>query len=116
MNEGMLAVLIIPLASVAAVSALLFYFYKTRQKKLDTLVKVVELGGNVDPDMMKLLSADNGGYKADFRTGLIWLSVGIPLAIGMFLDEGMEAATYGLIPVFIGCAYLIAAKYRLRES
>lgn len=116
MNEGMLAMVMIPLVFIAAIAGMVYYFYKIKQKKLDTLVKVVELGGTIDPDMMKILSADSGGYKADYRAGLIWLAVGIPLALGMYLDDGMDAATFGLVPVFIGIAYLISAKFRLRES
>ena len=115
MDEGMIAAFMIPLGLSVVAVGILFVYYRTKAKKLDTLVKVAELGGSIDPDMMKMLSEGGGGYKADFKAGLIWLAVGIPLTLGMFQDGGVEDATFGLIPVFVGIAYLIAAKYRLRE-
>lgn len=82
---------------------------------MDTLLKVIELGGNVDPEMMNLLN-DYSGYKIDYKYGLIWLAIGIPLTLGLWMEEGLEVAVFATIPVFIGVAFLISGKYKLRES
>jgi len=100
-----------------------FYYYlhydaKNKAKKMDTLVKVVEHGTEVDPGLLKMLDEPNGP-KADLRKGVIWLALGIPLTIALFfIDEGAdwEVELFGLIPVFIGIAYLIVMKYGHDDS
>jgi|TARA_B110000263_G_C15262853_1_gene489676 hypothetical protein len=44
-----------------------------KAKKLDTIIKVVEIGGTLDPDMMKMLSDSNASasYKTDYKYGFI---------------------------------------------
>ncbi len=110
---GFLSVFLI--FGIVPVSALL-YLHKIKTKKMDTLVKLVELGGNVDPDMMKMLSEGGGSYKMDYKWGLVWLAIGIPVTLGLLLQSDMTQAVWGLIPIFIGIAFLISGKYRLRES
>lgn len=104
----LLAVGVLPLS-------ILIYLSKIKTKKMDTLLKVIELGGNVDPEMMNLLN-DYSGYKIDYKYGLIWLAIGIPLTLGLWMEEGLEVAVFATIPVFIGVAFLISGKYKLRES
>ncbi len=96
--------------------SLLFYLHKIKTAKMDTLLKLVELGGNVDPDMMKMLSEGGGNYKTDYKIGMIWLALGVPISLGIWLESGYEEAVFGTIAIFIGIAFLISGKYRLRES
>ena len=96
--------------------SLLFYLHKIKTKKMDTLLKLVELGGNVDPDMMKMLSDGGGNYKTDYKIGMIWLALGVPVSLGIWLESGYQEAVFGTIAIFIGIAFLISGKYRLRES
>ena len=94
----------------------LFYLNKIKNKKLDTLIKLAELGGTVDPEMMKMLeSAGNTGYKSDYKWGLIWLAIGIPIGIGIMTTPGADGGAFTLIPMFLGFAYLISGKLRLNE-
>ncbi len=95
--------------------SLLFFIHKIKAKKMDTLIKIVELGGNVDPDMMKMLSGGEGNYKTDYKIGMIWLALGVPITLGIWLESGYEEAVFGTIAIFIGIAFLISGKYRLRE-
>ena len=98
-------------------SAAMFFLYKVRTRSLETLIKVVELGGTVDEDMMRALGpARQGNYKLDYKYGMIWLAVGIPLFIGVSLEASLTEGIFGLIPVLIGIAFLVSAKLRLRES
>lgn len=96
--------------------SILYFISKVSAKKLDTIIKVVELGGNVDPNMMKMLSGRNLNYKSDYKFGLIWLAIGVPLVIGIWLNSGASEAVFASIPALIGIAYLVSGKYRLRES
>lgn len=96
--------------------SLLFFLHKMKTKKMDTLIKIVELGGNVDPEMMKMLSQGGGNYKTDYKIGMIWLALGVPITLGIWLESGYEEAVFGSIAIFIGIAFLIAGRYRLRES
>lgn len=96
--------------------SILYFIHRVKAKKLDTIIKVVELGGSVDPEMMKMLSDTSASYKTDYKYGLIWLAIGIPLVAGIGLESGMGEAVFGSIPLLIGVAYLISGKYRLREA
>lgn len=94
----------------------LYYLYKMRTSKIAALVKIVELGGDVNPETMKLLSREGGNYKTDYKYAMFWIAVGIPLFISIGVEEGIRGAAPALIPVFIGIAYAITGKYRFRES
>lgn len=96
--------------------SILYFIHRVKAKKLDTIIKVVELGGNVDPEMMKMLSASGVSYKTDYKYGLIWLAIGIPLMGGIWLESGIGEAIFGSIPLLIGIAYLISGKFKLREA
>ena len=89
---------------------------KIKARKMDALVKLVELGANVDAEMLKLLSDGSANYKTDYKWGLIWLAIGIPVTMGLWVQAGIEQAIWGLIPVFLGIAFIIAGKLRLRDS
>lgn len=117
MNEGVIAAIAIPLAFLLATAGILVFVYKSRVKRLDALVKIVELGGNVDPEMMNLLSqADRSSYKTDYRRGLIWLAIGGPFSLSLYITEGFSSALLGSISIFIGIAYLVSGKLRWREE
>lgn len=96
--------------------SILVFIHKIKTKQMDTMVKISELGGQVDPETIRLLSGSAGTYKTDYKNGLIWLAIGLPLTLGLVLEDGIAGATFGTIPVFIGIAFLIAGKFRLRDS
>ena len=63
------------------------------------------------------MAADGGGnYKTDYKIGMIWLAIGVPVSVGIWLESGYQEAVFGTIAIFIGIAFLISGKYRLRES
>lgn len=96
--------------------SIMYFINRVATRKLDTIVKVVELGGTVDPEMMRMLGGKNTNYKTDYKYGLVWLAIGIPLVIGIGLESSMGEAVFGSIPLLIGVAYLVSGKFRLRES
>ena len=94
--------------------SILYFINRGHDKKLDTIVKVVELGGAVDPEMLKMLSGNSMSYKTDYKYGLIWLAIGLPVFLGILLESGASEAIFGSIPALIGVAYIVSGKYRLR--
>jgi hypothetical protein len=91
-------------------------FLKIKSRKMEAMVKLVELGTTLDAEMLRVLSDGAANYKTDYRWALIWLAIGIPVTLGLWVQVGAEEAIWGLIPVFIGLAFAIAGKLRLRES
>lgn len=114
--EAVFQAIFIPLAIFGIVTAILVFLHKYKARRLDALVKIVELSGNVDPETVKALSAGDSNYKSDYRRGVIWLAIGFPLTLAMYYDGGIGDAIFGLIPIFIGIALIISGKYRWREE
>ena len=102
-------------APVLVIFLFLLYSGRKATKKLDTLVKIVELGGKVEPEMLEMLN-EPMGPDADLRKGLIWLAVGIPLTLGLLATGDDAPWVFGLIPVFVGVAYLIIMKISLNKK
>ncbi|GJM12998.1 MAG: hypothetical protein DHS20C12_14010 [Pseudohongiella sp.] len=117
MNSEVFVIAIPTIVLFGVFPAIIFYFiHRVKAKKLDTIVKVVELGGVIDPEMMKMLSDRAATSKTDYKYGLIWLAIGLPLVAGIWLQSGFSEAIFGSIPTLIGIAYLISGKYQLRET
>ena len=101
--------------AVLSIYLILLFSGRKTTKKLDTLVKLVELGGQVEPEMLEILN-EPMGPEADLRKGLIWVAIGIPLTLGLAMTGGDAPWVFGLIPVFIGGAYLIVMKITLDKK
>ncbi|MFT7471624.1 MAG: hypothetical protein ACI8XU_001520 [Kiritimatiellia bacterium] len=115
MDADTLIPIIAILFSLGVLPLIILYFIsRGHDKRLDTIIKVVELGGTLDPEMMKMLTGNSASYKTDYKYGLIWLAIGLPLFLGILLESGASQAIFGSIPALIGVAYLISGKYRLR--
>ncbi len=115
---GIVAVLLSLGGPILAFYLFLHFSNKNKAKKMDTLVKLIEHGAEVDPELLKMLD-EPSGPKADLRKGVVWLAIGIPLTVALFFVNGgeeWEVGLFGLIPVFIGIAYLIVMKYGHDES
>ena len=113
METGMAAVLLV--FGVIPVTAALLLF-KLRARQMDTLVRLVEQGASLDAETIRLMSGASASYKTDYKWGLFWLALGTPVTLGIWLKIGFLDAVWGLIPVLIGLALLIAGKLRLRET
>lgn len=96
-------------------SLFLYWRYLSKVKRLDTVVKLAERSGEVNPSMIQLLNQESGP-TADLRKGLIWIAIGLPLTLGIMLNERVSEAVFGLIPVLIGVAYLIVMKYGYKKD
>ena len=87
-----------------------YFLSKNAERKLEALVKIVEHGGEVQPNLLAQLS-ESAGATGDMRKGLIWLAIGIPLTLAIGVGEGWDESLFGAIPVFIGIAYLVVMRY-----
>jgi Domain of unknown function (DUF6249) len=94
--------------------SILYFINRGHDKKMESIVKIVELGGAVDPEMLKTLGGGRKDYKSDYKAGLVWLAIGLPVFAGIWLDSGASEAVFGSIPMLIGLAYIVSGKYRLR--
>lgn len=115
MNPDVVIGITIPIGTALTILAILFYRYKSNEQKLATLVKIVELGGDVDPKMFQMLGSSGGGYKQDYKVGMIWIAIGGPSVAGLLVSQNYQGAVLALVFIFVGIAYIVSGKYRLRE-
>lgn len=111
LHIGMASVLLI--FGVIPVTAMVLFF-RMRARQMETLVKLAESGAPLDAATIQLM-AGASTYKTDYKWGLLWLALGIPVTIGIGVSSGPREAVWGLVPVAFGLAFLVAGKMRLRE-
>jgi len=116
-SEGFIIIITISsLIITFGAPVLIFYiFYLAKRRKLESVIKLVELGGEVKPEMLAMLESAKGPVS-DMRRGLVWLAIGIPLTLALLLQVGASQAVFGTIPILIGVAYLVMMKYGHNES
>jgi len=109
----------IALFIVAAVIFWLFFMYrhKTRAETQATVRLALEKGSELSPEFIKSISEPEPPRNKDLRRGLIWLSLGIGLALcglatAFFSIEALWGCLAGAaFPFSIGAAYMIMWKY-----
>ena len=106
---GLTAVILGIGGPILVIYLFLLFANKRLALKTETLIKIVEHGATVEPDMLRVLN-EPAGPVADLRKGLIWLAIGVPTVIGLLMSPDGPPWVLGLIPVFIGLAYLIMMK------
>lgn len=85
--------------------------YKTRVRKMNTVVKLAESGGEVKAEMIKMLGQE-GGPTSDMRKGVILVALSLPIIVGLLIaGEYVTAVILGGIPLCVGLAYLAVMKY-----
>ena len=84
--------------------------YLSNRHKQETVLKMLELGQEMSPEMLTMMGRKERLPRDDIRSGLVWIAIGIPLTIVIAFEDGLSTAVTGLVPVFIGLAYLYVAK------
>lgn len=108
-NEIWLVMLLIVVTAVCILTPI-YLRYLQRIKELETLVKLAEGGHEVRVDMLSLLQPPRAP-RNDMRRGLIFLAVGIPLALAFVIDGTyMMAVLLGGIPILAGLGFLVMAR------
>ena len=110
---GLAAVILI--FGVIPVTAM-YVLLKLRARQMETLVKLVEHGAAVDAETIRLMGSGSSSYKTDYRWGVFWVALGIPVTIGLWVEAGLGTAVWALIPIFIGLGFIASGFFRLRES
>ena len=115
MDDNLVAIFLF--TAITACIIVPFYLrYKTRLRKMETVVKLAENGGEVNVDMLKMLGQE-GGPTSDMRKGLIFIAIGVPVLLGL-LAQGMTtvAVLLGGVPLCVGLAYLAVMKYGYTDA
>jgi hypothetical protein len=103
--------IILFLAITACIIVPVYLRYKTRVKKMETVVKLAESGVEVKAEMIKMLGQE-GGPVSDLRKGLIFIAIAIPVSSGLLIEGQVAiAAVLGGVPHCVGLAYLAVRKY-----
>lgn len=129
MNEEIL----VPLGLFAMIAAIVIvprYFRSLERQKLqDTLRAAVERGEPIPPEIVQAMTQPMKESKAafrhpdqDLRQGIVWLAVGLGLALmGYFMGFNEPDATHVMlgiaaIPGFIGLAFIVLWAVGRRKS
>lgn len=109
MNEELVP--IVALIVIACCVLIPFYLrYLTGVKKIATVVKLAENGADFKA-ILSLLSRETGPVN-DFRRGVIFIAISIPVTISLLIIERYELAVLlGGIPLCVGTALLLVMRY-----
>lgn len=89
-----------------------FYLaYLNNVKKMETLIKLAEHGVDIKSGTTNLLTQEHGTLS-DLRRGVIFIALSLPIILSLVISgDYQEAAFFGGIPLSIGMAYLLVAKF-----
>src|SRR2546423_15699221 len=106
-----LCIPIIAIVMSFALPMLAIYLYFRKQKEIYTLyhqqrMAAIEKGIELPP-MPAGFMEGVARPRRDLLKGLVWLFVGLAVAVAVFAQGEHKEAFFGLIPIGIGAAYLI---------
>jgi Na+/H+ antiporter NhaD/arsenite permease-like protein len=114
---------IVLFAMIAVIVWLVTYFrFRTRSEMQQTVRQALEKGTELTPELLDKLGTPERPADKDLRLGLIWLSVGIALALcGLFVPDPSGYALKGCLsgavfPGMIGLAYLVMWQFTSRKE
>jgi hypothetical protein len=118
--EGLEDVLI-PIVLFGSIALIIWlvvsYRHRSRADMQQTIRLAVEKGAELTPELMKSVSEPEPPKNKDLRSGLIWLSLGVGLALcGFAVPDPTGNALQGCLagaafPFSIGIAYIIMWRY-----
>ena len=79
----------------------------------ETINKLVDAGQPVPPELISAFEKKPGSHM--LQNGVILLGVAIGLFIFLYTLTGLDIASVAAIPLFIGLAFLILAKFDKRD-
>jgi hypothetical protein len=82
---------------------------------LNTIDKAIERGVEIPVSLLEAI--DKPKRKASsLQRGLIWCGVGLGVLVAWSTYRNFNEASLGFIPVFIGIAYLIYARFEPADN
>jgi len=118
--------ILIPIAffgTVALITWLVVFFrHRARADRQLTIRLALEKGAELTPDLMKSLSEPEPPKNKDLRNGLVWLALGVGLALcGFAVPDPDGYALRGCLagaafPFSIGVAYMIMWRYGVQTE
>jgi len=96
--------------------------HRGQAERQQTIRLALEKGADLTPELMKSLSEPEPPKNKDLRSGLIWLSVAVGLALcGLAVPDPSGYALRGCLsgaafPFSIGMAYMIMWRYGVRTE
>jgi hypothetical protein len=120
MDEEVLIVAIV-FSSIALVFGLWLYFgFRARTDTQQTIRLALEKGAELSPEFIKQIGEVEQSKDKDLRRGLIWLALGLALAIlGAAINEPDAMGPLlgsAAFPGLIGVAYLAMWRYGARRE
>jgi hypothetical protein len=113
--------ILIPIAFFGTVALIIWlvvsFRHRGRADKQQTIRLALEKGAELTPELMKSISEPEPPKNRDLRNGLIWLALGVGLALcGLAVPDPSGNALRGCLsgaafPFSIGVAYLIMWRY-----
>lgn len=118
--------ILIPISMFAMIGIIVwlvvFFRYRNRSEMQKTVRLALEKGAELSPELLEQLSGPKRSEDRDLRAGLIWLAVGIALALCGFLVPDPSGYAFrgtlsgAVFPAMIGLAYLIMWQYTSRKE
>ena len=99
-----------------------YYKFRSRQELQQTVRTALDKGNELTPELINRLGEPEPGPHSDLRKALVWLALGIGLALcGLAVPDPSGHALQGCLagaafPTMIGVAYLIMWQYGSRQS
>ena len=109
---------IVMFVSIAVVFVFWFYFrHRSRMEMQQTFRLALEKGTELTPELIRQMGEPEPPKDRDLRRGLIWLAIGIGMALIAFsVGHNEPDALTGVLagaalPFTIGCAYMIMYRF-----
>jgi len=111
------------LVGLTIIISLFFWFrYRARSDLQATVRSAIDKGQELSPEIIDRLGHPRRPKDQDLRLALIWLAIGVGLALcGFFVPDPSGNAFYGTLaaaafPFCIGVAYVIMWLFTSREQ
>lgn len=94
------------------------HIYKERRRRMqhEVVMKLAEKGQPVPPELFLDPQQAQKAKKSDLSSGLTLISIGLGVAVALYVNGNQDAAGWALIPFFVGAARLIAWKLEQNQK
>ncbi len=106
---AMLAIIFIFGSPIMIVAAVLYWAYRRRRLTHDTINQYLASGKEIPPQVMEAMLSERKP-KNNLQKGLALCGTGLGIFLCFLLSGSTAAASFGLIPLFIGLAQLLIWK------